>query len=478
MKKYLLAIALLLAPCAAYAASGTIYIDTGGCETGSATKCSGTTDSASATVSGASATITCNATAGPGGAPGCSLTGTPDLSGVATDGSQAIFLNCATNSNQKIFFINAVDNALDLVGTTVTPTGCTASSSDWGIGGRMIYASANIETAVRAGDTVQFNNTPATKAATFFTLRVSGDGASGFITLRGKVGVRPVLETSNNSVVILGGGIGGWHIQNLELKRGGTSNNVMNTIGTGSLIEDVKITSAPTAGAGIGLAAVFVRVINCEITGVGGDGINSSGSGTTNLILYGNYIHDNGGSGINLTGAGVDVTISRNIIAGNTDRGILLGAPTTLSHITTITENTVYANGNSGLEVADTDQVMMLYNNIFMNNGNAAGEYNVEWVAGTAETVSSHGYNVFYSAGGGGSGNVSGLTVNATESTSDPQFVNAGAGNFAIGNSSPAAAVGWPGTLLGSASTGAPDIGAIQRQASGGGNQMRPGIGQ
>ena len=122
MKKYLLAIALLLAPCAAYAASGTIYIDTGGCETGSATKCSGTTDSASATVSGASATITCNATAGPGGAPGCSLTGTPDLSGVATDGSQAIFLNCATNSNQKIFFINAVDNALDLVGTTVTPT--------------------------------------------------------------------------------------------------------------------------------------------------------------------------------------------------------------------------------------------------------------------------------------------------------------------------------------------------------------------
>lgn len=472
MKKLIVALALILAPCAAHAASAIVYIDTGGCETGSTTRCSGTTDSASATVSGASATITCSATTYTGSTPGCSLSGSPDLSGVAVDGSQAIFLNCATNSNQKIFFITAVDNASDLVQTVGTPTGCTASSSDWGIGGRMIYASANIEAALRAGDTVLFNNTPAAKAAAFFTARTSGDATTGYITLRGKTGVRPVLATSNASGVIVGTGGSDFRLTNLEIQRGGTSGNAV-TVTNGWLIDDVKITSAPTGGGGIVASAVGFRVINCEITGVGGAAIFASPS-TTPITIFGNYIHGNGGNGIELTGAGTPSTILSNIIAGNGGRGILLsGAAINQQQAAVVSGNTFYNNTDSGLEVTDADTVVIMTNNVFHGTGTP---FNVEWVAGAAEFVGYHANNVFYISGG--SNNVTGLTINATESTGNPNFVNAAGGNFALGSGSSAAALGFPGAILGSATTGYLDAGAAQRQVTGGssGNNLRPGL--
>ena len=111
-------------------------------------------------------------------------------------------------------------------------------------------------------------------------------------------------------------------------------------------------------------------------------------------------------------------------------------------------------------------------NNIFSENGNAAGEFNVEWVSGAAEYVSFHGWNVFYHSGGGGGANLSGLTVNAqvasSEFTTDPAFTNAAGGDFSIGSTSPAKATGYPGAFLGG-STGYLDIGAVQRQEAGGG---------
>src|ERR1700690_3663669 len=103
----LVALALLMVS-PAWAAVGTIYIDTGGCQSGSTTLCSGTTDSASASAFGSGSTITCSAVSGVGGAPGCIITGTQtavgQLGSITVDGSQALFVNCATNTTQKIFW--------------------------------------------------------------------------------------------------------------------------------------------------------------------------------------------------------------------------------------------------------------------------------------------------------------------------------------------------------------------------------------
>lgn len=470
MKKLALALWLILVPSLAYAATATIYIDTGGCVTGSTTRCSGTTDSATPIVSGASATITCSAVAGPAGGVGCSLSGSPDLSGVATDGSQAIFVNCATNSNQKIFFINAVDDAGDLVGTTVAPTGCTASSSDWGIGGRMIYNSANIEAAVRPGDTILFNNTPATKAATFFTARVSGDSTSGFITLRGKTGVRPVLEVTNTSVVYSCTSIQNWYVTNLELKQGGASGSVANLAACqGTVFDNIKITDG---GGDCINSNNNVTVLNSELSGCGGSGISASG---TTVLAIGNYIHDNAANGIVITNVGPNAVIANNIIASNTARGVYFsGAINTATLAIGVLNNTFYNNGDSGLEVADADLPMVLRGNIFHGTGTP---FNVEWAAGSAELHGSHGYNVFYISGG--ANNVSGLTINSTESTNNPNLTNPGAGDFSINSTSSAANAGFPGTMLGGSSVGYQDIGAIQRNASAGASgRISPGIGQ
>lgn len=465
----------------ALAAVATIYVDTGGCQSGSTTRCSGTTDSASATASGAAATITCSATAGPASAPGCSISGSAgQLSTVAVDGSQALFINGATNTNQKIFFINSVDDGAGLVGTTVTPTGLTATSSDWGIGGRYIMPSgttvAAFEAALRAGDTVQFNNTPATRgAATYITARTSGDAVTGPIRIIGKSGVRPVLQNTGNSQVIGGNNLADWWIENLELKSACTSaGSVIGSLGNAWTFNNLLFSSTgSSACAGIVDAGTGTRIFFSEFSGLSGDAIQVTAN--TSKIILGNYIHGNTGNGITISGTSVSASLVNNVISANTGRGIFHSAASTSQAAPTlINASVIYNNGNSGLEVSDADTVVNILNTIFMSNGDAAGEYNVEWAAGSADVFGVHINNLFYHANcqgsnTGGPACVSGLTVGSTEVAADPQFVNAAGGNFALGASSPARQVGYPGTLLNLGSTGYMSIGAFQPQATSGG---------
>lgn len=471
--------ALLSASSTASAAVGTIYVDTGGCETASTSKCSGTTDSASASAKGAAATITCSGSAGPASGIGCSITGSAgQLSGIAVDGSQAIFINCATNTNQKIFWINSVDDTLGLVGTTLSPTGCTAATSDWGIGGRYIYPSGatvdSVAKALRAGDTMQFNNTPASKSVAYITAPLAGDSTTGCINVVGKTGVRPILQlTANQAIITLN--VNNWFISNLEFTTSGTSVPISN-LGGGCGIDNIKITATGVSSSAHGITtnASGSSITNSEITGVGGDGINS---GTNNLVsttIAGNYIHDLTGSCIALTGTNPGVDIIGNVLDTCAGRGVLIsGSSTVQTARTNVQRNTIYGNTLAGFEVTDPDSVVTLRNNIIMNTNSADI---VKWTAGNAQLVSSHGYNVFYSSS---SGVLNGLTANATEFTTNPLFVDAPNANFALSSrSSPAANAGFMGSLpIAGGSVGYLDIGAIQGNASAAGSGGRGIIG-
>lgn len=474
MIKYFLIIISLLFVTSANAAVATIFVDTGGCNTGSSTQCSGTTDSATATASGASATITCSATSGPGAAPGCSLSGTPSLAGIATDGSQAIFVNCATNANQKIFFINAIDDALDLVGTSTTPTGCTASTSDWGIGGRKIWTPAHVEAALRAGDTVLFNNSPAASAATQLTVRTAGDSTTGFINFKGKTGVRPILETTAaaTAVILQSGTPGNIYFNNLELRQSnGTSGTTVTSPGANWIFDNIKFNHT---GGGTSVVVSTVasgdKFINSEFVSCGGDCVTNAVNGVT---FINNYFHDGAANGITVSGVNPFVVITGNIFDTMGSKGVSIsGAQTAQGYNLIIAGNTFYNNTVAGLQVDDADTAILLYNNIFQNDGTHA---NVIWTAGNAETVSLHQYNVFFASGGT---NLTNLTPNSTESTSDPLMSAPSTGNFSIGNASPAAGTGTPGAFLGSTTTGFKDMGAVQRQvtASGTAAFIAPGI--
>lgn len=479
-KAILAALFLLAAQPFAFSAGATFYVDTGGCNTASTTQCSGTTDSSSATAFGAGSTITCNATSGPGATPGCIITGTGAAAGqlgsVAVDGSQALYVNCASNaSNNKIFHINAVDNGTGAVGTVTTPTGCTASTSDWGIGGRYIGPSGStvysFQQVLTPADTVVFNNTPAAKTVPFIVSAVSGTSGAGYITMMGKAGSRPQLVISSGvGPVINQSNTNYWYYSNLELIHQGTTNACLNSTGAGTAVINVKISLCPANGI---LITSATNVYGSEITGAVSNGIGMTNTTSRVSSISGNYIHGNTGAGISSSAADPQLIIVNNIISGNSDRGIILSGSTAGANgFSTIYGNTVYGNLNSGLEVTDADTGVSVRNNIFQENGDAAGEYNVEWAAGAAELGSIHNYNSFYhsncqGSGTGGPACVSGLTVNSTEISSDALFANAGTGDFSLASTSPARGVGYPGTYLGG-SVSSLSLGGVQPSGSGG----------
>ena len=442
---------------------GTLYIDTGGSATNS-----GSRDANSAALSGSAATVAASVV---------SLDGTPDLSGVVTSGAtqDTIYLNDATNANRKIFWITAVDDVLKTVTVDVAPTGITSSA--WAIGGRHVYTKASVEGALRAGDTMIFNNSPATHSGSdFFTARTAGSSASGMVALKGKDGVRPVINVTDTNQCFDGGGLANQWMSNLQLDQDGASGNVCENAGINSTFYNVKIVDG--GGVGFNMDNDALRIIACEVTGCGSNAVYT---GSINTII-GNYIHDGAGLGIENGGGGNGAgSWINNVVDTMTGRGMYLsGAPTNQTQLKIIAGNTVYGCGNSGLEIDDQDQNIVLINNIFSENGNAAGEYNVEWVNGTAERVSFHAWNVFYHSGGGGGANLSNLTVNShvssSEFTTDPSFTDAAGSDFSIGSTSPAKAAGFPGAFLGSSSTGYLDIGAVQRQEAGGGGLLQSNL--
>ncbi|MDP1721592.1 MAG: right-handed parallel beta-helix repeat-containing protein [Candidatus Gottesmanbacteria bacterium] len=443
----------------------TLYISTGGANTNSG--CTDVAAGDASIISGSAATNVGTLV---------TLDGSPDLSGLVTSGAtqSSINLSGATNANKKIFWISAFDNTAKTVTVDTAPTGTLGA---WKIGGQWtVPASTGMSTidaatTFRAGDTIIFNDSPVSASQIFFTARAAGTGAAGPITVKGKTGVRPVITVTSTDYCFTPGNFDLWRFENLEFAQTGASGTVLlgGDTATSHTYYNIKISDG--GGVGINIQTSHSRLLMSEVSGVGSGGVQFNNNGSFGLF-QGNYIHDVGGNGFDVTTACSSIFIN-NIIDSAAGRGIYLGgAYTSAANFITINGNTVYGCGDSGLEVADTDAMVTLTNNIFSENGDAAGEYNVEWTAGTAQIISLHGWNVFYHSGGGGGANLLNLTVNAqvasSEFTTDPGFTNAAGGDFSISSTSPAKAAGFPGAFLGGP-TGYLDIGAVQRQESTGG---------
>jgi hypothetical protein len=433
-------------------ANPTLYIDTGGHSLGS-----GSTDTANPTHDSTTNSVTVSVS-------GTTVTfsGAIDLSTVPTDGSGAIFINDATNSNAKIFKISSVDDGADTLVVSVAPTG-TISTSTWGIGGQFVYDSARFEGSLLAGWTVIINDTPASKAADFFTMRATGGSGTGPITFKGADGTMPQLVVTNTSQVIeTSGGAGTWKMANLEFIQQGASGANTSSIGPASIrFDNCKWSDSGAQAINNSFATSSNFIFRSEMGGCAGDGVVCTSNFVT-TFMHGCYIHDLGGDGIDYTsGSGMSTKLSFCIFDTIAGRGIQNG--TTGQKL--ISNCTFYSCGNSGIEGGD----YWIVNSIFMNNGDAAGEYNVEVTDETGnDNIGVHYNNIFYDSGAGD--NLSGISTNSTEFTTDPQFTDAANGDFSIGSSSPGKAAGFPGQFLGGP-LGYLDIGAVQREepAAGGG---------
>lgn len=436
---------------------GTCYIDTGGSALNS-----GSTDQNAANLTGTGDAVVTGSVV--------QLTIGTDLSGIITSGANQSSINIAqaTNANMKIFWITAVNDALDQVTVHAAPTGVTAS--DWKIGGRLLWTKANYEGAHRPGDVAIFNNSPAADTSPVFTFRNSGDSTSGYPHVKGAAGSRPVLTNSANSSNVIfsnAAAVEYCRVTNLELVESGTSSYGIASAVNGWIVYNVKVSDFELNAFIVGN---YSRIIGCEVTGGGGNGVGISSANS--MFIHGNYFHDIGGHGIEFGSNSASAFVSKNVMDTCAGRGVYYAtAQAAMANNLVLEGNTIYGCGDSGLEGTDAEDNITLINNIFMNNGDAAGEYNVELVS-NLDIIGFHAWNIFYDNGAGG--NLLGLTANgqvaSSEFTTDPLFTNAAGGDFSIGSTSPAKATGFPGQFLGSISLGYLDIGAVQRQEPAGGS--------
>lgn len=464
----LIALGLLASPVNA----GTVYVDIAG--NGGAATNSGGTDTSSPTASGTAATnvgttVTLDVSTNLG-----AVVTTPGLT------QSSINIAGATNANRTLFWITGITSGC--TGTAVAcvitvdtaPTGLTSNA--WVVGGRYLWPSGSTASVIDGAlglsggaDVVTFNTTPATRTTTYIIARNSGTTTTGLITIQGKSGVRPVLQmTAGTGSAINLNTLNNWKISNLQLNCGtSTTDCIQNSNGAGIWIDNVYASAG--GGSFLNAPGNGLRLTNSEITGFVGVALAST---TSVGKITGNYIHNNTSDAVTGTSTTCSMTFIDNLIASNGGRGIALtGTPTTQAQACTFEGNTIVNNTGIGIEVGNANYVVNLRNNIIANTG---AVNTVKWDAGSAELFGEHGYNVYWNGTGSG---VSGLTPNGTEFTTNPLFVNSGAGNYAITNSSPAAGSGYPSANGGafpgtgnSASVGYRDIGAFQRQVTAGGS--------
>lgn len=460
--------------------NGFIYVDCDGSactgSNGALATNSGSTNTSSPTLTGTAATLVTSTTS-------VTLDTNTNISTVAgcsagtCDGSQSIFIVNASNASRRIFWIlsytgcTGSGSCVLTVDTAVTCATCTAGN--WTIGGRYLFPSGQdlVAAAMRAGDTLQFNTSPQTRgnAIISYPSGTLGNTTNGRASIIGKPGVSGITITAATSgaTSVLGGNGNGIYIGNLTIINTGTGGSTAAISGqtSNNIIQNVKVTNAGTSTSAHCISAVGgFTVIDSELGPCGGSGL-STGS-ASGLTVYNNYIHGNAVDGLVSSVTGAYGSVLNNVIANNTGRGINFTGTASSVNSTYIYGNTIYGNGNSGIEVSSGGLSLHIRDNIVQATTTAIAT--VKYLSGTAEFAGIHDHNVFWNSVDSASG-LTGLTTNATEFTSNPAMVAPGSGNFAIANSSPAAGSGYFGSLpIAGASIGFRDIGAIQRNAAGG----------
>lgn len=392
----------------------------------------------------------------------------PDLSGVATDGSATIWIN--TTAGLQHFKITGVNNGTKIV-TVANAAGATNSGKQWGIGGKRnnLNATSNrllLSTDIKPGWIVEIEDAQSLTSSAL-TCGVSGDTTSGPIIVRGKSGVdHPVITSSADASIFSLSSINNWQFQNLQLKNTNATRSAAygaDLRGTGLVFRDVvfgdatnKLTSALVRSGG----NVQATLVDCEIKNCTGSGVALSNTSFF-VSAIGCYIHDCTSHGIQFTD---NATIAHCIICGNGGDGINQGVVSDAGFVR-ITNNTVYNNTGDGLDTSSGAWPdMFIMNNSFSTNGNYG------WRATSGQLA--HGYCDFNNYYNNTSGTILNATAGANDTAVDPTFTNAGSADFSIGTNMKA--TGFPSTsrFVGankSATKSYVDIGAAQRQESGGG---------
>jgi hypothetical protein len=155
-----------------------------------------------------------------------------------------------------------------------------------------------------------------------------------------------------------------------------------------SVIRNFNVNGISVAQSSSTLSQLFVSNTLVSDNGSNGIIIEPNGSGTTNSVLDHVKIVNNGSVGIEaLTSSQtINVTVSDSVSASNQSRGIFAdsigGTPVSIM----VRNSTITNNGNSGLEATGTGATVTVTRSTIVEN-------NTGWVVGPGAVVSSYGDN-------------------------------------------------------------------------------------
>lgn len=409
------------------------------------------------------------------------LDGSPDLSGVATDGSHVIWV--ATSTGRQFFTINAKDNVAKTVTVDDAPAG-TSSGLTWGLGGKRQTLDAASSrslfgaTGFKAGWTVDIENAANYTLTSKLTVSVSGSQADGVITIKSSSGSKPIITSATSGLDLIEVGSRSYlHFKNLKFTHTGASrgDGIIPNVGIATYItfEDLEFDGCLNGISGdyiTDYTFINCTFINCEAKNGTANGFLIAGAMNTfiSCFAHDNANHglftdntsvahvkavqwilidcaftDNGGKGISYPTDSTQerwIYMSGCVIANNTSDGINIVGSTISTKTLTLVNCIIYGNGGWGVAVDFRSYIGVI-----------------------------GGYNAYGANVSGDRENYTALTGEVTLSA-DP-FTNAAAGDYSLNNTAGGGAscreAGIPGTI--GTLVGYKSIGMLQLQSGGGG---------
>lgn len=375
------------------------------------------------------------------------FTNSPDLSGVATDGSHVLWLD--TSSGRQFSRISTVNDGADTVVVEDSFNIASGSPVNYAIGGkRATFDNADSRTLFGASGAkpLWVIETETDQTIGSALTLPNGDTTSGWVHIRGDDPSTPrvITQTANASCFVTQSGGGRVKMCDLTLKNSnGTKTaaygiELVGGTGTGVIAERCIFGDATNSiryGIGRssgnhGARAFRCKFINCE------SGIFSGSAATLNsgLFVTGCRITGCSSHGIDWTQQG-PVTLIDTVVDDNGGDGVVYGQIGVLTAKGCIFEG----NTGDGLDFStgalSSKEFSSVVGCIFSLNGGVGirAPTGFDGVAGPVD------FNAFYSNTGG---EVSGLSNGSNDETlsADP-FVDAGAGDFNINNTAGGGAV-------------------------------------
>jgi len=387
------------------------------------------------------------------------LDGSPDLSGVATDGTAVIWVQ--TSTGRQFFTINAVDDGADTVTVDDAPAG-TASGLTWGLGGKRKTIdnaqSRTLWTDSKYGWIAEMEDNQVLTSQLLWSAPLILQSNDDTIRTLDQSGSNTEVCRSTASTITL---------KNLKITCSGTTGTNSRGVYSVRLLAQGCVFGDATNQLYDGLYNTSGTLIDCEVKNCVSRGIRNT---SASMSIIGCTVHDNGSDGIYGNSSGLFLSYSD--ICDNSGYGIRARA----SDKVYVSGSNIHSNGNNGIAFdvvgASAATVAVVNSNITANTGYGIlfpASQDVQW----AGCIANNNFGTGATANSSGMSNddtILGMIGSNIEV--DPQFTDAANGNFTP-NGDNTAQVGFPQGAYGQRSSESYlDIGT-QRLSSGGGGLLR-----